>query len=250
MSFFAKLSVFALVSTMASAQAAIDSGFSAKIFDKESNKQKLLFTYKQETESKGSSRTLINTFTDSKDKSTAAIETVEFTKSGEDEVMTKYKMDQKQLGAVGTIEVKDGKVNFTYSKDGKTKTATEDLAENFVVGSSTLPYLRKHWDRISKGYKIPVRLGVADRLETVGFEFYRDREETLNGKKVFVLKMKPSSFIIAAIVNPLYWYVSADGQDLIEIHGRSQVKIKEDGSYKDLDAVTVYEQASAAGNSK
>lgn len=230
--------------------AANSTGFSAKVFDKDSNKEKLLFTYSQQAEVKGDQRTLTNTFIDASDGAVAAMETVDFVKKGDEEIFLSYKVDQKQIGAQGSVEVKDGKAHFSFTKDGKTKTATEKAESNFVVGSSALPYLRKHWDDISKGKTVKVRLGVVDRLETVGFEFFRDREVEMNGRKVYVLKMKPSSFIIAALVNPLYWYVTADGEKLLEIHGRSQVRQKVGKDWKDLDAVTVYEYGSAAGNSK
>jgi len=252
MSFLVRLSILAVIVPVfglgLSAKAA-EIGFTAKIFE-DSKKEKLLFTYKQEIETKEDGRILTNTFYDNSDGSIAAIETIEFAKAGNDEVLRRYNMKQKQLNAEGTIELKDGKAHFTYTKDGKTKTATEKAAENFVVGSSALPYLRKHWDKIAKGEKVQVRLGVVDRLETVGFEFFRDRETEINGQKVYVLKMKPSSFIIAAIVNPLYWYVTADGQRLLEINGRSQVKRKVNGAWKDFDAVTVYDYGPAGGNSK
>lgn len=253
MGFSIRLSImtalFPLLSLSFGAYAA-ESGFSAKIFDKDSNKEKLLFTYKQDVEVKDNTRILVNTFTDSSDGSVAAIETVEFANIGGDEVLRRYNMKQKQINAEGTIELKEGKAHFTYTKDGKIKTASEKAGDNFVVGSSALPYLRKHWSKIEKGEKVPVRLAVIDRLETVGFEFSREREVEMNGQKVYVLKMKPSSFIIAAIVNPLYWYVTADGQKLLEINGRSQVKRKIDGEWKDFDAVTVYSYGDAGGNSK
>lgn len=228
---------------------ATDTGFSAKVYE-DSKKEKLLFTYKQEAEEKGGTRILMNTFIDAADGSVAAVETVEFATTGQGEVFRRYHVKQNQINAEGTIEVKDGKAHFTYTKDGKTKTASEKAGDNFVVGSSALPYLRKHWDKIVKGEKVAVRLGVVDRLESVGFEFVREREIERDGQKVYVLKMKPSSFIIAALVNPLYWYVTADGQKLLEINGRSQVKRKVDGQWKDFDAVTVYEYGSAGGNSK
>lgn len=222
------------------AQAAPEEKLTAKIFDKDSNKQKLLFNYKHDSETKGDLRTVTNTFTDPEGK-VAAVETAEFVKSGGEEKVRLYKMSQKQLGAEGSVEVKDGTANFSYTKDGKTKTSSEKVGDDFIVGPSLVAHLQKNWDKIAKGETIKTRFAVLDRTETVGFQFSKEKEADINGQKAFVIKMKPSSFLIAALVDPLHFYMTPDGKRLLELHGRTQVKRGEPGKWKDLDAVTVYE---------
>lgn len=227
-------------------------GFDAKVFALDNGKKDPLFTYQQIVESNDGARVRINTFKD-KDGQTVVIETSEFAKVGEIEKLRFYKISQRQLSAEATITVKDGKALFTYTRDGKTKTSSETIGEDFVVGPSMMLHLHRNWEQVKRGNKVKVRLGVADRAETVGFEFYKDREETLDGKNVFVLKMKPSSFLIAALVKPIYLFVTPDGETLLEVRGRTQLKQKVGSSWKDLDAITVYEYPTAtqpAGNSK
>jgi hypothetical protein len=236
----------------ASARAASDPSFLAKVYDEDSDKQRLLFTYQHESESKGDSRVITNTYKD-KDGNLAALETVEFVKDGDHERVKTYKMSQKQLGTEGLVEVKEGKAHFSYTKGDSTKTAEESVGGDFVVGPSIIAYLQKNWDKIAKGEHVKARLAVPDRRETVGFEYFKDKEKMLGEQKAFVIKMKPSSFFIAALVKPLYFFMTPDGQTLLELHGRTQVKQKIDGIYSDLDAVTVYDyssQAAATGNSK
>lgn len=249
---FSKFAFALTLSLIARASsAANDPEFLAKVFDPDSNKQKLMFTYKHTSEAKGDARVITNVYSDA-DGKLAAVETVEFVKDGEFERVRKYHMSQKQLGAEGKVEIKDGKVLFTYERDGKTKTDDEKLTDNFVVGPSITAYLQRNWEQIARGGRVPVRMAVPDRAETVGFEFFRDRTETVGGQKVYVLKMKPSSFLIAALVKPLFFHYTADGSKLIEVHGRTQVKQRSEDKWKDLDAVTVYEYAAASsgGNSK
>lgn len=239
--------VFGLLGSLLGSRIALagdDPSFLAKVFDQDSKKQKLLFTYKHESELKANSRVVTNTYND-KDGGLAAVETIEFVGGGDNEKVQTYKMSQKQLGAEGIVEVKDGQVKFSYSKGGSTKSGEERLTDDFVVGPSVTAYLQKHWSEITSGGKVKVRFAVPDRAETVGFEYFKDHEETIDGKKAFVLKMKPSSFLIAALVKPLFFYYSTDGKQLYEVHGRTQVKQKVDGSWRDLDAVTVYEYAAA-----
>jgi hypothetical protein len=233
------------------ARAATDPSFLAKIYDQDSNKQKLLFTYQHVSEQKADSRVVTNTYKDN-DGKVAAIETVEFTKEGDREKVRNYKMSQKQLGTEGAVEIKDSHAHFSFSKNGSTKTAEETVSEDFVVGPSVIAFLQRNWEKIVKGEQVKVRFAVLDRRETVGFEYFKDREVMLGQQKAFVIKMKPSSFLIAALVKPLYFFMTPDGQTLLELHGRTQVKQNIDGSFHDLDGVTVYDYSPAApaGNSK
>lgn len=227
------------------AQASVDLGFLARIYAADSNKSQMLFTYKHEVQQVGDVRTIVNTYSDASGV-VSAIEKVEFVKEGEIEKVRSYHMSQKQLGAEGDVAVRDGKVIFKYDRDGKSKNGEEKLTDEFVVGPSVTAYLRRHWAKIAVGEKVYARFAVPDRAETVGFEYFKDREETIDGKKVFAIKMKPASFIIAALVKPLYFFMTPDGESLIEVHGRTQVKQNVNGSWKDLDAVTTYEYVQAA----
>lgn len=239
-----------------SAKAHADDGFVAKIYDMDSKKQKLLFTYEHVSEPKGDARLITNTYKD-KDGTIAALETCEVVKDGGFEKVRHYHMSQKQLGSEGDVEIKDGKVVFTYTRDGKEKKYDEKASDDVIVGPTITPFLQRHWAEITKGDRVRGHLAVADRQETLGFEYYKDHEDTLEGKKVFVIRMKPANFMISALVKPLFFYYTPDGERLLEVDGRTQVKQKVDGQYKDLDAQTVFEYNAAAapaahpaGNSK
>ena len=53
-------------------------------------------------------------------------------------------------------------------------------------------------------------------------------------------KMSASSFLIAALINPLYFTFTDDGSKLLNFEGRTLLKQKVDGAWRDLDARTVY----------
>ncbi len=149
-----------------------------------------------------------------------------------------YKVNQKQLVEEGAIEVKDKKIFFTYKKkDHEKKTAEEDYVDNLVIGPSIVPYMQKTWDKIKAGDKVRVRLAVPDRRETVGFEFFKDKTST---EAMIVVKMKASSLVISAIVDPLYFTFLPDGSRMFEMKGRTQAKKERDGKFSDLDAHTIY----------
>lgn len=207
--------------------------FKATIYEKDSAPPKALFTIE-------------NT---QKDIEGGFTESLSVTKNLEGEVITiekalfkgesvlKYEMDHKQIGKSGTIEVKDKKIQFKMLKEDKSiKTDDEDLTSQFIVPMSLIKYVQKNWEELKKGKEVEVRLGVWDRLETVGFTFKKIEEKDSS----VTVRMKPSSFAIALLVNPLVFVFNADGSQLLKLTGRVQPKIKSGSSFKDLDADVVY----------
>lgn len=148
--------------------------------------------------------------------------------------------NQKQLNQVGLMEVKDGKIFFTKTADGKTSTKEEALEDTFVTSGSFQRFVKDNWADITKGETVSFRYGVWDRQETVGFKIFKNGEEKDGDKTIIVVKMKPSSFIIAAIVKPIIFKFPADGAHLLEMNGRVAPKKKDGDKWKDLDAEVVY----------
>jgi len=149
-----------------------------------------------------------------------------------------YHISQKQLGAEGLVEVKDQQVKFTYKqKDHDPKDNKEKYVDNFVIGPSLNPYIKKNWQKLMAGEAVKVRLAVPDRRETVGFDLLKDKTST---DKQAIIKMKASSLVYSALVNPLYFTYLPDGTGMVEMRGRTQVKKQHDGRFSDLDAHTIY----------
>ncbi len=205
-------------------------GFKSSIYEQGSNKTKLLFT--GERVEKGNQATVT---TQSPDGKVAVIEEATV-QEGDPSKIVRFQIHQKQTGEEGTLEVKDGKLHFSYTKNGKTDTDTEDYKENTIVGPTTLPYLKKHWDKILAGDDVDVRYASLDRKETVGFKFFKIGETD----KAIIVKMKPTSIVIAAIVDPLIFTFYKDGSKLYELKGRAVPKRNVDGKWKDLDADIVF----------
>lgn len=208
----------------------------AKIFDLK-DRSKHLYNFKNEVEISGDTKKMVATYTDL-DGKVLVYETTILKQADGKEMLVSYDLDHKQMGATGKIEVRDGKAHFTYTKDGETKTASEKVGDDFIISTMIVGFLGRNWDKIKKGESLKVRLGVVDRRETVGFS-YKKESESADGVKV---KMRPSSMIIAAIVNPLVWTMEPGGSFLKELEGRSPVKALENGKFKDFDGYTVYTQ--------
>lgn len=227
-----------------SASAAMTPFFNAKIFDLQ-DRSKHMFDYTNEFELVGDKKTMLTTFLDLEGKVLVVEKTI--VKVGENgaESLLSFEQDHRQLGTIGKIEVADGKAGFTFTKDGKAKTASETMEPNYIVTSMVLGFVQSNWEKLMKGETAKVRLGVVDRRESVGFSFSK---ESATDEKV-VIKMKPTSMIIAAIVSPLRFTFQPDGKKLIELEGRAAVKVQKDGKFKDFDGFTVYTYASTGSTS-
>ena len=211
------------------------SNFSAQIFDLNADVQKDSPLYKVKHDETLTDEKLkfhnVYSYPDGKEAFTEDVEL----KGTE---VISYRVNQKQLGDEGSIEVKDKKVIFTYKKkDHEAKTSEEDYVDNLAIGPSLVPYMQKNWDKIKAGEKIRVRLAVPDRRETVGFDLFKDKAST---DTKTIVKMKAASLVISAIVDPLYFTFMPDGSRMTEMKGRTQAKKDHDGKFSDLDAHTIY----------
>jgi hypothetical protein len=225
-------------------QAAMVPHFTAKIYDLK-DRSKLMFDYKSESEVTGDTKTFVNTVYDLNGEVLVIEKTV---LKDDGKTLVSFEQDQKQLKTVGKVELRDGRAYFTFTRDGKTKTDDEKAGADFIVTATLVAYVQAHWDAAMKGDTIKARLAVLDRLETVGFQFRKESEKEIAGAPAVILKMKPSSLIISALVNPLLFSFSADGQKLLELEGRANVKVLIDGKFKDFDGYTVYSSPTVAAD--
>lgn len=212
--------------------------YTADIFAMDSNRQTKLFTVKSETQESDLTQSKATFFYASGEKSgeVALIETV-WMKGSE---LKKMELEQKQTGQSAAIEVTDSHVIFRKKDKDKEREEKEKKPENLVISGSLSRFIKQNIEAIKKGDKVKFRFASWERMETVGFEVFKMGEEMREGAKVLKLKMKASSFIIAAIVDPLTFIFSEDGSKLLEHRGRVAPKKNVNGSWKDLDAEAVY----------
>jgi hypothetical protein len=205
------------------------------VYEQDSKRQKELYRYQLEESAADGLDTVKTTFKDLEGQTvfeeTAVLKGTEILK---DEV------EQRQTGQKALVEVKDGKIYFSKTANGKTTVKDEKLKPPFVMSSTFRRFVASQWPEISKGKTVSIRYGVWDRQETVGFEIFKIGEEKIGDQQAVVLKLKPSSFIIAALVSPVIFKFSSDGSKLLEMNGRVAPKKKVGTDFKDLDAEVVY----------
>ncbi|NDG84818.1 MAG: hypothetical protein EBX52_07255 [Proteobacteria bacterium] len=66
-------------------------------------------------------------------------------------------------------------------------------------------------------------------------------ETAVDGSRVMVLEMAPVSFIVKALVDPMYFYVKPGKGELFAFEGRSALRRKQGDQYKEMKVRTAYE---------
>lgn len=160
-----------------------------------------------------------------------------------DEMIQSYSFEDKRRGIRGSVEIRGDKIFWNYTHEGKTKHDTTDLEANFTVGPYLLKHVWNHWKEIEEGKSIPVRLGVIERMETVGFELKKEGNTTWNGRPVVRIQMKATSFIIRLIAPQVTFDLDPETRKLLHVHGPTLLKIQleQGGEWKQLETDTVVE---------
>lgn len=211
---------------------------SGKVYKKDTQRKELLFTYSNSgVEDQGTVKVQL----EFKDLAGQVVVHEEAERVGSQ--LKTYSVDHRQTGRKGQIVVEGQRVKFHFQEGSKIKDVEEEkLPPNFVVGPTLVPYVSEHWKEITAGHTVDIRFGVWDRQETVGFSLFKVGQEKLDGQEVVLLKFKPTSFVIAALVDPVIFKFSTDGKTLLGMVGRIMPKLKNGNKWKDLDAEVVYQK--------
>ncbi|MCB0391333.1 MAG: hypothetical protein KDD58_08580 [Bdellovibrionales bacterium] len=153
--------------------------------------------------------------------------------------LMRYTVNYHRRNEQGEVLIKDGRIYFEYNKDGKKKKNDEKFVDNFIVGLSMSKFIEANWDKLVAGKTLDVRFGVDYRLDTVGFSIFRQKDKEKE-KNIMRVKMKPSSFLIAALVDPIYFNFDLNTKKMLSFSGRTKPKQKIKDKWKDLDGETVY----------
>ena len=218
-----------------------------KIYKQGTEMKTLLYESRAVTERDGPQKVQRGVYKDVRGK--IAIKEEVYWRNGK---FSKLVIEQKQIGETWIVERIGKKIQFLkIKKNGRKIKKVGNYKENFVVAQTLRQFFRKNWDKILSGDTIRARFGVPERQETVGFKYFKVSEETIRGHKVIVVKMKPSSFIIAAIVDPLYFYLKKDGTGVLKMTGRTILKVKNGNDWETLDAdIAFFRTGSVQNQSK
>lgn len=214
------------------------------IYAANSDRKRVLYKFKRTVTRSGNTVTAVREFT-APDGQPVGRERAVY----EGDNLVSYELEELQIMARGNIKLsRDSKteatIAFKYVSGNNTRTnvSTESLRPDTLISDMIAPFLAAHWNDLMKGKVVKCRYVAADRAETVGFKFAKHAESMVQGKPAVIIKMSPSSFVIAALVDPLFFTMEKDGEHrVLQYDGRTTPKIRDGNKWKDLDAVTVFD---------
>ena len=147
-----------------------------------------------------------------------------------------HQMKDSRLGLEEEVTVSEGKIKFVYREAGdeEVEKDEEDWADNMIIAPTIMPLLRRNWDKLVAGEEVVFELVVASRQGTITFRLRKEAQAGVHGEPATVVVMEPDSFLIRALVNPMFYTVAdAAPHRLLRYAGRTTVKA-DDGGDQDL----------------
>jgi len=176
-----------------------------------------------------------------RDQSGATVIRESATHSG-DYSLIEYTLYANQFGQAGTIHVQGDQVTYERLKGTDRETRAERVDGPVVVGPTLVGYIVRHLDQLQAGEEIEVRLAVLDRLDTYGFKL----KAVEAGPGQTRIRMKPSSFLIAMAVEPLYFTFETETRKPIRLEGRVSPEVRDEDGWHAVDARVEYRLLSDA----
>ena len=143
--------------------------------------------------------------------------------------LLRYTYDQKQMKEGGEISIHDGKVFYEFIKGGEIQRDDEKQPEDMMLADLMQPFIQNHWhELVDEEDTLHTHYLVLEKQDSYGFKFFTDGEAKCGSDDCMRIIMKPSSFLIAAFVNPIKILVEKkDPHRIREIDGRLPIRAPE-----------------------
>jgi len=154
----------------------------------------------------------------------------------DDYTLVEYTLLGNQLGQRGSIRVEGEQLRFELEDARGHRSAVEQNDDSVVVGPTLVGTIVRHLHALRSGSVISVRMAVLDRLETLAFEL----EAIQAPSDLTRVRMRPSSLVLAALIDPIVFTFRSDTSKLVRLEGRVPPKQRVGEWLKDLDARVEY----------
>jgi hypothetical protein len=167
--------------------------------------------------------------------------------------LSSFTEEELQTGEKGSALIRPDPKNpgkrriyFEYTTgqaaNARTSSSSEALENDTLIDDMIPVFIVARWADLEHGLAARFRYIVLSRKETVGFKLVKDLETTWHGQPAIRIKMEPTSFLIAQLVDPLFFTVEkGGGHRILEYTGRTTPLVKNGNKWKDLDASCVFD---------
>jgi hypothetical protein len=150
----------------------------------------------------------------------------------------RFDASNAQTGISGSVIASQGGRHLEYSlnDNGRVSTSSEDVRDPVVTGPSVHGFIRQHWEVLTAGQQIRVRMIVLDRKSSYAFDIRMLRQA--DGQTAFI--STPGSVFVRMAIKPLVVVFTDAGHGLVRYEGRVPPRQVMGGKLKDLDARVEY----------
>jgi hypothetical protein len=151
--------------------------------------------------------------------------------------VTRFDAVHKEAAYSGSVIATGGRhLEYVLHKDGRVTTATEDVTDPIVTGPSLHGFILHHWDALTAGARLPVRMIVLSKMQTYGFEI--QQASTTEGRTAF--SITPTNFLVRLALDPLRVEFDSPTRNVLRYVGRVPPLQRVGGKPKALDARVEY----------
>ena len=155
---------------------------------------------------------------------------------------------QAQVSGMVTVQPDKTHVGRDVLRIGYAKGLTPPVGEPQVLKPDTLidddvyPFLLEHWVDLMQGASVRFRFISLEWTKTFNFQLVKSGMATVDGRNCARITMKPVGFFLQQVVKPLVFIVdTAPPHAILSYTGRTMPRIWANGSWKYLDAETVFD---------
>ncbi len=166
-------------------------------------------------------------------------------------LMPSFEQKNQRNGEVISVVVSDkGDLNVTYkaAENRQPKTKNIEVKDRLILDAGFDHFVRLNWQSLTSGNTMKVDFLEPTRQMTVTFRIKKtDCKE--NEVEAVCLLLSPNSWLLSAILDPIYLVYHAQSQKLQRYLGRGNISEK-NGDYLSVDIRYRYESATKEGANK
>lgn len=227
--------IFLLIFAAAISLLAAEELFFSRVYRQNSDPRELLF-YHYNRNANTDQKTILSHYYVLPDSSIAVIDEV-ILENGE------FRQSQSQfleVNEIGTVIRRGERMTLRFSKDGKTKEKELDYPPDLLVGPLFNDHIIKNWQSLLAGEKIYFKLPAPDIQQVATFTFEKDEKTEYEKPGHIVFKLDAASFFLRFLVRPSYFVYDLQSRRLMEIHGTTILRTKQNGKWQNSTDVNMY----------
>lgn len=200
-----------------------------------SDRQELLFGHYNTVQQNGD-ETILTHYYSRPDSSIATIDEVVLENG-------KFKSSKSQfleVNEIGSVIRNEDRMIMRFEKDGKIKEKELEYPPELLVGPMFSDHIVQNWTTLITDKKIYFKLPAPNiqKVATFTFETVNDSEYGKSGQIVF--KLDAASFFLKLVVRPSYFVYDIATKRLLEIHGTTILRTKQNGKWQNSTDVNMY----------